>query len=139
MVCIYCGHKKTNVVNSRPHRSAASVWRRRHCPNCQQTLTTYETIASQHLPLVNYPDNRSPQRFSTFRLAQSFAQILGTDDEGVVYELSLTVVQKIISSGHHEIELAQLTQYSYRTLVSYDRVAGTQYGIKHGVIDLPEH
>ena len=138
MVCIHCGHKKTQVTNSRPHKSAASVWRRRFCPNCQNTVTTYEMVASQYLPLITYPNPKlAPERFNTFRLALSFSQMLAEDDEQAAQELAITVAQKIIAAGHHEIALESLIDYSYQTLVNFDKTAGMQYGVRYGAIKLP--
>ncbi|OGZ05387.1 MAG: hypothetical protein A3C93_05080 [Candidatus Lloydbacteria bacterium RIFCSPHIGHO2_02_FULL_54_17] len=43
MRCPFCGHKKTEVANSRTTKSGTSVWRRRSCLSCKKVFSTYET------------------------------------------------------------------------------------------------
>lgn len=43
MVCPYC-QSPTRVTNSRVQKRTNSIWRRRHCQQCQAIFTTVESI-----------------------------------------------------------------------------------------------
>ena len=49
MHCIYCTAKKTEVENTRITNSGATIWRRRKCPSCNETFSTYESPALDFL------------------------------------------------------------------------------------------
>ncbi len=42
MRCVYCGHTRTQVVDSRPGRDGSHIRRRRSCPGCGRRFTTFE-------------------------------------------------------------------------------------------------
>ncbi len=44
MKCHFCGHKNTNVVDTRAADGNTSIRRRRVCESCGQRFTTYERI-----------------------------------------------------------------------------------------------
>ena len=50
MKCPYCGYKESKVVDSRPAEEGSSIRRRRECLSCAKRFTTYETVES--LPMV---------------------------------------------------------------------------------------
>ena len=50
MKCPYCGHPESKVIDSRPADENASIRRRRECLSCAKRFTTYETVES--LPMV---------------------------------------------------------------------------------------
>ena len=50
MRCPYCGFRESKVVDSRPADEGSSIRRRRECLSCEKRFTTYETVES--LPMV---------------------------------------------------------------------------------------
>ena len=44
MICPFCNHEDTKVLESRMSSEKACIRRRRECENCQQRFTTYERV-----------------------------------------------------------------------------------------------
>lgn len=57
MKCLYCGHPKTQVVDSRPGRDNNQIRRRRSCPGCGRRFTTFEQPGEKR-PVVVKRDGR---------------------------------------------------------------------------------
>ena len=57
MKCVYCGHTRTQVVDSRPGRDNSNIRRRRSCPGCGRRFTTLEQPGEKR-PLVVKRDGR---------------------------------------------------------------------------------
>ena len=61
MKCPYCGYLESKVVDSRHSDDGLSIRRRRECLQCQKRFTTYETVES--LPIVVINRDSSRQQF----------------------------------------------------------------------------
>jgi transcriptional repressor NrdR len=57
MKCVYCGHTKTQVVDSRPGRDKSNIRRRRSCLGCGRRFTTFEQPGEKR-PAVVKRDGR---------------------------------------------------------------------------------
>lgn len=134
MICIYCLQENTKVVNSRAHKKNASVWRRRHCPSCQKTITTYERVSAELLPGVIANDNK-PKTFSHGKLLMSIYKELPdtNDDPDIAEALAITVEQKLLIAQVKELTSEIIARYTYETLVAFDKIAGARYGLSHGI------
>lgn len=69
MVCPFCGHDDSKVIDSRP--SEGKIRRRRECIGCGKRFTTFESIEVPEL-LVNKKDNTF-ERFNRAKLIQSMS------------------------------------------------------------------
>lgn len=69
MVCPFCGHEDSKVIDSRP--SEGKIRRRRECTGCGKRFTTFECIEVPEL-LVNKKDNTF-ERFNRAKLIQSMS------------------------------------------------------------------
>ena len=99
MKCINCFHVKTHVTNSRPH-SKPSVWRRRTCPKCQTTFTTYERPSLDEQPILVHDGQTMP--FNIGRLTISIARSFQHNLHAARYDslrLAETVEAKLLTSG----------------------------------------
>lgn len=52
MICPYCNHKETNVLESRVLPETAGLRRRRECRKCLKRFTTYEKVANLDLKVI---------------------------------------------------------------------------------------
>lgn len=52
MICPYCNHKDTNVLESRNLPESSGLRRRRECRKCLKRFTTYEKVANLDLKVV---------------------------------------------------------------------------------------
>jgi transcriptional repressor NrdR len=57
MKCQFCGHPKTQVLDSRPGKDNNHIRRRRHCSRCNGRFTTFERLEDT-LALVIKRDGR---------------------------------------------------------------------------------
>jgi transcriptional repressor NrdR len=56
--CPFCSYPDSKVVDSRPAEEGASIRRRRECLSCQKRFTTYETMESLPLVVINKDGSR---------------------------------------------------------------------------------
>ena len=60
MLCPFCGHAETKVVDARNQRDAPVKRRRRECSECERRFTTYERIADLLPQVVKRDGRREP-------------------------------------------------------------------------------
>lgn len=134
MVCVFCRHNKTNVVNSRQHTTTPQVWRRRSCPQCKGVFTTYETISEQTLPIV---ESSPAQPFhSTILLISIHNELPDTPRRAEdAANLTHTIVQKLLLGRQNRLSPQYIAQTTYEVLRAYDKASGIRYGLNHKIID----
>jgi transcriptional repressor NrdR len=52
MLCPYCNHNNTNVLESRTLNEGVGIRRRRECDRCRKRFTTYEKVVSLDLKVL---------------------------------------------------------------------------------------
>ena len=57
MQCPYCNYKESKVVDSR-HTDSNSIRRRRECESCKKRYTTYETIETTPIMVIQKDNTR---------------------------------------------------------------------------------
>lgn len=136
MICVYCLNKKTTTPNSRPHKKAPQVWRRRHCHACGKTFTTYERPSLEDVVLLDTRGN--PLHFSLGVLVVSIHRAFAhaSDAAAVSYELARTVEVRLITRYDiaTPITLSAIAEETYYTLKAFDELGALQYGAQHGII-----
>ncbi len=91
MMCPYCTHTTTEVVETRDSDDFAVTRRRRECPKCSKRFTTYERIES--VPLVVLKKDGSRESFDRDKLANGIRKaaektsVSHTDIEQIVDEI----------------------------------------------------
>ena len=133
MKCINCFHVKTHVTNSRPH-SKPSVWRRRTCPKCQTTFTTYERPSLDEQPILAHDGQTMP--FNIGRLTISIARSFQHNLHAARYDslrLAETVEAKLLTSGT-SLSADDIAAVAHATLKHYDPVAAVQYAAQHDLV-----
>ena len=58
MICPFCSHENTRVIDSRPAEDNNSIRRRRVCDECGKRFTTYEKIETIPLIIIKKDNNR---------------------------------------------------------------------------------
>lgn len=66
MVCPFCEHDETRVVDKR-ESDAVSTRRRRECLGCHERFTTYERVEQIDLAVVKHDGRREPFRTEKLR------------------------------------------------------------------------
>lgn len=70
MICPYCRHNDSQVVDSRTSEDGTTVRRRRKCPNCGSRFTTYEK-AALYIPMLIKKDGLTRVPYSQEKLRKS--------------------------------------------------------------------
>jgi transcriptional repressor NrdR len=52
MICPFCGHSETKVVDSRDTNDGKAIRRRRECEKCQARFSTYEEMEIMRLTVI---------------------------------------------------------------------------------------
>lgn len=137
MICIYCFHVKTKVVNSRPHKKQPQNWRRRQCLKCEGIFTTYERPSSDELTVQS--DSSAKEAFNLGKLAQSIARASMHNQQQAEYDslfLAQTVELVLLQRGGagKNIAAQQIAEDTYDVLKRFDELAAMQYAMQHGLI-----
>jgi transcriptional repressor NrdR len=135
MFCINCFHPTTRVANSRPHKKRPSVWRRRTCPKCQTTFTTYERPSLAENRMITLPSGEAGL-FNLGRLVISIASAFTHQpDDAKYHSLWLAqTVEDILSTEYPTITPDDIAAVTHQTLKQFDELAAIQYGARHGLI-----
>lgn len=133
MFCIKCFHPNTRIVNSRPHKKQASVWRRRKCDKCAYIFTTDERPVSNQLD-VYVDGDTSP--FSVGQLTISIARAFQHNPQAgkqQAHWLARTVELWLITE-HNSVTPHDIEAVTHQTLLRFDRLAATQYAAQHSLL-----
>ncbi len=138
MKCPFCKHGKTEVANSRTTKSGASVWRRRTCPSCKKTFSTYETPSLDFLVIKKRGGRHT--RYAPYKIFASVfdacAQGKGPDgkirDRGdaakSAHAILSRVEEKILAAGKTLLSTTELIRLIGDELEHVDRAAFYRYG-----------
>lgn len=58
MICPFCGHNETKVVDSRDTNDGKAIRRRRECEKCQARFSTYEEMEIMKLTVIKRNGSR---------------------------------------------------------------------------------
>ena len=87
MICPFCNHEDTKVLESRMSSEKACIRRRRECENCQQRFTTYERVEIS--PIMVIKKNKSKEEYSREKIIKSISNAC------VKYEIEQEIIQEI--------------------------------------------
>lgn len=142
MICVNCFHEKTKVSNSRPHKKSAGTWRRRNCPNCGLTFTTYEKPALDDSIYVHYPDPSGKKSgmkapFSLSKLTLSIAASFSHDKiTQQLHALPLAeTVEQLLISQVKQPSVDDIAATTHQVLKRFDELAALQYAAGHGLVN----
>lgn len=135
MFCVNCFHPTTAVSNSRPKKKQPIVWRRRRCPQCQTTFTTYERPSLSD----NKPIHRADGTTDVFNLGKLVVSIsrafTHTPTEAGKNSLWLAqTVEDILSTQYKVISTEDIEVVTHQMLKRFDELAAVQYAAQHRLI-----
>ena len=131
MICINCNYPKTQVVNSRPHKTQSRVWRRRSCPKCHTLVSTYEQIDTADQQRID------EQPYSVARMAMSLYSFLPDSNHAAddAFALAQTIGESLTSLDQTTVSTSALAATAWHILSRFNKKAGLKYGIEHDCID----
>ena len=138
MFCIRCHSPNTKVINSRPHKKRATIWRRRQCLTCKTVFTTTETVATDGmLSVTDTRGDKSP--FSVARLLISISPLLSERSSAPddAYWLAVTAYEKALAIGEPQISTNELASITFGAIERFDSTAALKYALDHKLTKLP--
>lgn len=98
MHCPYCGHKQSEVVETRDSEDLNTIRRRRTCLSCSKRFTTYERIESVYLTVIKKSGRR--EQFTRDKLK------IGLLKSCEKTKVTLVQIEKIITEIERELRCA---------------------------------
>lgn len=135
MFCINCFHRTTAVTNSRVRKNQPQIWRRRRCPACGTTFTTYERPALSENKKIHLRNGQLEQ-FNLGHLLISIARAFShSPDDAKNHSLFLAqTVEDTLSSEREVLTPEDITATTHDVLKRFDEAAAMQYAIHHTMI-----
>jgi transcriptional repressor NrdR len=142
MLCPYCQHTDSRVLESRSTEGGQSIRRRRECLQCKHRFTTYERI--EYVPIAVIKQGGQREAFDRSKLLRGI--ILACEKTGVSLRRMETIVDEIESQlqqrSEREVTSQEIGQLVLRSLrqeseVAYVRFASV-YGKFKGIKDFVE-
>lgn len=126
MICPYCGHPDSRVVDTRA--TGESVRRRRECQACHKRFTTYEQI-TETLLIVKRDGRREPfdrhKLLQGVRIACAKRPIAMTDIERIVNQIE----EHLLGLGRAEVRSEVIGQMVLEKLKELDPLAYIRFAI----------
>ena len=130
MVCPFCLHKKTQVINSRSTARLNATWRRRRCNECERVFTTRENADPESILQVG-----TARRAKPFSRASLTISILRTCDHRAdhgeaAYWLCDTIEQHLYryaSKNANIVSKKTIINTALETLKKFDTAAYVKY------------
>jgi len=138
MICIYCLHKKTAVINSRPHKKLPLIWRRRQCQKCHKVWTTEESVDLSRIYRVTSPETKQTRQFSFATLHKSIQDVLAYADLSPdrAYELARAVADNIVVQFRPQdiLTTQDIAAAAFGILNNYNKLAALAYASRYGIV-----
>lgn len=100
MLCPFCNHPNSRVLESRSADESCSIRRRRECLECRQRFTTYERV--EFVPLVVIKRNGKRESFDRFKILKGVTiacektGVTRVQIENLVDEIELELQQRAL-------------------------------------------
>ncbi|MEE9317407.1 MAG: transcriptional regulator NrdR [Rhodospirillales bacterium] len=127
MRCPFCGHKDTQVKDSRPTEENATIRRRRLCPECSSRFTTFERVQLRDLSVLKSDGEKVP--FDREKLARSLQIALRKRpvDEDRVERIVNGIQRRLETLGESEIPTKVIGEMVMEALAEMDQVAFVRF------------
>ena len=127
MRCPFCGHKDTQVKDSRPTEENATIRRRRLCPECSSRFTTFERVQLRELSVLKSDGEKVP--FDREKLTRSLQIALRKRpvDEDRVDRIVNGIQRRLETLGESEIPTKVIGEMVMEALAEMDQVAFVRF------------
>ena len=132
MLCPFCSHEETRVLESRVYES--SVRRRRECGGCSTRFTTHETFEFQ-LTVIKKDGKEEP--FYLNKIKSSIEKACHKITEEKLLTLTKNVEQKILTKKLSTIKTTEIGRFVLQELKKFDKMAYLRYTSVYKSIENP--
>ncbi len=123
MICPFCGHVDTKVVDSRDTNDGKAIRRRRECEKCQARFSTYEEMEIMKLTVVKRDGTR--QEYDKRKIIAGFHKALEKRplSEDRILKAVGDIEYEIQSRENNEIKSKEIGKLVLKKLRDLDQVA----------------
>ena len=127
MRCPFCGHKDTQVKDSRPTEENATIRRRRLCPECSSRFTTFERVQLRELSVLKSDGEKVP--FDREKLLRSLQIALRKRpiEEERMERIVNGIQRRLETLGESEIPTKVIGEMVMEALAEMDQVAFVRF------------
>lgn len=108
MVCPFCGHSETRVVDSRDTNDGKAIRRRRECEKCQARFSTYEEMEIMRLTVIKR--SGSKQEYDRSKIEVGIKKALEKRP------LSEEKISKVIGDIEYEIQARESNEITSKEI-----------------------
>ncbi len=127
MICPFCSHLESKVIDTRPTDEGTSIRRRRECLLCKKRFTTYEVV--EHMPLFVIKKDGSRQPFDKQKLLNGLFHACEKRPVPLqtLESVADEVEQNLLNSMEREIPTSTIGELIMKRLKSIDQVAYVRF------------
>ena len=126
MLCPFCQHDETKVIDSRTSQDF-SIRRRRQCLQCERRFTTYERIEESPVKVVKKDGARIPFDRAKIRFGIEKACYKRPVSDQQIDQLVADVEAAIYEDGLREVASRQIGEMVFNALRELDKVAFVRF------------
>ncbi|MDX2257076.1 MAG: transcriptional regulator NrdR [Pseudanabaenaceae cyanobacterium bins.39] len=127
MLCPYCQHPDSRVLESRSAESGSSIRRRRECLNCQRRFTTYERI--EFVPITVQKKGGTTESFDRSKLLRGM--IRACEKTGVTQTQLESIIDEIEAQlqvrDRHQVSSVDIGEMVLQYLQDINEVAYVRF------------
>lgn len=127
MICPFCNHLESKVIDTRPTDEGTSIRRRRECLSCKKRFTTYEVV--EHMPFYVVKKDGSRQPFDKQKLLNGLFRACEKRPVPLhaLESVADEVEQYLLNSMEREIPTSTIGELIMKRLKSIDQVAYVRF------------
>jgi transcriptional repressor NrdR len=108
MICPFCGHSETKVVDSRDTNDGKAIRRRRECEKCQARFSTYEEMEIMKMTVIKRDGNK--QDYDRGKVAVGIRKALEKRP------ISEDKIEKLIGDIEYEIQAKESSEITSKDI-----------------------
>ena len=127
MLCPFCQHTDSRVLESRSAEAGCSIRRRRECLNCQRRFTTYERI--EFVPITVLKRDGESESFDRSKLLRGMVRacektgVLQTNLESIIDEIEAQLQVR----DRHQVSSVEIGEMVLQYLQEVSEVAYVRF------------
>ena len=127
MKCIYCGCEDSKVLDSRSTEETNAIRRRRECTGCGKRFTTYETIETVPVLVVNKDGSRQPSNIEKIRSGMTKACEKRPVSMTQIDQMAEDIQKQVQNSLRQEISSQEIGEMIMEKLKAVDEIAYVRF------------
>jgi transcriptional repressor NrdR len=126
MMCPYCRHDETKVIDSRTSQQFV-IRRRRECLKCVRRFTTYEKIEESPLKVIKKDGTRVPFNREKIRVGLEKACYKRPISDGDIEQIICDVEAYVYENYEREVPSREIGEKVFNSLRGIDQVAFVRF------------